>query len=54
MMKKYYQEPSVKEMKMDEDLMDTISGEGSGSGVRPGEGGDDLSRRDSRIFSDED
>lgn len=53
MMKKYYQEPSVKELEMDEALMDTVSGEGGSSGVKPGEGGRDLSRR-GRIFSDED
>ena len=44
MEKKLYEQPLSEEMDMDLVLMDTVSGEQEESGVKNGEGGDDLSR----------
>jgi hypothetical protein len=44
MEKKNYQAPQMEELVMDEQIMQTQTGEGGSSGTQEGEGGGDLSR----------
>lgn len=50
MEKKKYDQPQIEEVDFDLVLMDTVSAEQEESGVKEGEGGDDLSRMDDDLW----
>ena len=50
MEKKKYVQPQSEAIEFDLVLMDTVSGEQDNSGVKDGEGGDDLSRMDDDLW----
>lgn len=51
-MKKVYQNPSLEVVRLEGNLLQTIIAESGTTGIKPGEGGDDLAREYDEEFED--